>query len=443
MTTPFLDTIPTCSRTAAAFLSRFEQATPAEVSQVAERFADMTQDELALFEHHVLPQCFDEKLLSLLCESPELMANTSFHRLSCMFTELFKKQNSLMLEQDVYDRLTASLIGLYPNSRRMNFLQALGGIVSREDVVGHPHKPGNLFDAALAKHIEKAPSRDFADYSRAMDSLRDVELPKTLTVFLRHLLANDERSHILTYVSELFHNNNLHESYIEVFKQELGSEAFINICVRANDMQECLPSVLKVIPLAGESAFHHRQFLGGLRNVFNRNLQPHYLQSYISMPIDEQKKLPILSEFVMENLKPLLGDGLKKERLQYTLGYARLAASNNLGVRALECVFEGLRAPMSWNMNNALGMTLTEMVNKLTEKAHADFPDPKFYDMWTLLPQVVEAIGLETLHKVAPAIDYRFIQHFMANSETPMSKTQIMKLFPHTKGPILEDELGL
>jgi hypothetical protein len=442
MTTPFLDTIPTCSRTAAAFISRFEQATPAEVSQVAERIADMTQSELTLFDYHVLPQCFDERLLTLLCESPEVMENTSFLRLSGVFSELFKKQNSLMLEQDVYDRLTASLIDLYPNTRRMNFLQAIGGIVIREGVASHSHKPGPLFDAALARHIEKAPSHDFADYCRAMDSLRDVELPKTLAIFLRQLLANDERIHIITYVSELFQNNNLHESYIEVFKQELGADAFINICVKANDMQGCLPSVLKVIPLAGESAFHHREFIGGLRSYFNRNLPSYYLQEFVEQGMDE-KKLPILSEFILENLKPLLGDWLKKEKLQYTIGYARLAANNNHGVQALECVFEGLRAPLSWNMNSALGMTLTEMVNKLTDKALDDFPEPKFYDMWALLPKVVEAIGFETLHRVAPTIDYRFIQHFMANIETPMSKTQIMKLFPHTKGPILEDELGL
>lgn len=447
MTTPLLDTIPTCSRTAAQFLSRFEQATATEINQVAQRVAGMTQDELALFDYHVLPLCFDEKLLSLLCETPELMANTSFSRLSGMFSELVKKESNLLLEPASFERLAASLIDLYPNRRRMNFLEALGGIISRDCVLGHPYKPGSLFDAALARHIEEAPSRNFASCVKAMDSLRDVELPQTLAVFLRHLLAKDERSMIITYVSELFQGNNLHESYIEVFKQELGADAFIQLCVKANDMQGCLPSVLKVIPLSGESAFHHREFLGGLREPFNRNLPPYYLQQFVESDMDEEK-LPILSQFILENLQSLLrleikSTAFKSDELMYAIGFARLATRNDMGAQVLENLLESLRAPLSWNTSGVLDMTLADLVNKLTDKVFEQFPEPKFIHLWDRLHPLVEVVGLEALQKVAPEIDHRFIEHFVNKFETAMTKGQVLRLFPRAKGPMLEDAMGL
>jgi hypothetical protein len=439
MTEPLLHTIPTCTRTAAQFLDRYERATPEEVSQIAERIAGMTENEFALFEHYVIPLCFNESLLELVCASPELVAHTSYLRVSSILIQLYKKQDSLLMEPDVYDRLTASLINLYPNTKRINFLESLHQIVRVSNL--KPHRAGPLLDEALANHAENSPSKNFAGMARAMDNLRDIVLPKTLGVFIRQCLAKDEFGTLNVYVAELFQLNNLHDAYVPVFMNELGRDAFLSMCIEAQHVEPCLASVIKLIPFVGEEAFHDAAFFEAQLKAL-QGAPSHYLKDFLEMNPDQQQ-IPLLTQFVLDNLELMLAKPLGMKAIPHTLGVVQIAVHHGLAEKALSLVFEGLRQPLSFNMNDVSGLNKTEMVNYLTERVFQQYPDMQHKELFGTLHSVIHAVGLETLKKVTPTVDYRFIQHYTQEYESGLSRAQVMKLFPHIKGPVLEDELGL
>jgi hypothetical protein len=440
MNEPLLQTIPTCSKTAAEFLNRYEQASYEEVSQLADRIAGMTQDELALFEYYVIPLSFDEKLLELVCASPELLAHTSYLRISGILTQLYIKQDSLLIEPGVYDHLAASLISLYPNKKNINFLESLHQIVRKSH--NKPHHAGPLLDEALSKHAEKSPSLNFAGMARAMDNLRDIVLPKTLAVFLRQSLANDGMTNIIpVFVSELFRLNNLHDAYIDVFMKELGAQTFIDICIEAQHIEPCLASTLKLIPFAGEAAFHDAAFFEAQLKTM-KGAQSTYLEEFIDLNPDAQQ-IPLLNQFVLENLGLMLESSPGKRLVNNALGVVQVAMRNGHAEQAMSHVLEGLRAPLSFNMNDVSALSRTQLLDHLTSRVSESWADPRHKEIFSFVQSVVAIVGLEVLQKVAPTVDYRFIQEFTQTHETSMTRGQVMKLFPHIKGPVLEDELGL
>jgi hypothetical protein len=63
--------------------------------------------------------------------------------------------------------------------------------------------------------------------------------------------------------------------------------------------------------------------------------------------------------------------------------------------------------------------------------------------MYERLQDIVEVVGLETVKRVIPEVDYRFIQYFMDTRKTDLGPRQVMRMFPQIRGAILEDELGL
>jgi hypothetical protein len=429
----------------ADLLTRLELASPEELAQLAGQIEAFTESELIWFADNVLPFVKDEALLSMVYDSPAVIGKIGASTVISLYAELYVLHQKLMISEAVYQRLAASLISHYPNKRSLNFLKDLQSIVAA-NANGKPipqHNPGSAFDEAMARHMQGAPYRSTEELFKNWDSLRAIELPKTLEVFVRQMLADSEMDQVRNLVIEFYQLDRLPHSYIDVFRRVLGDDVFYGFCAKANATEVCLASAAKIVPLAGEEALHHPEFLNTLKSQMSSPYQSGYIKGFAGIDCDDQT-FPILAAFVLDNLPLVLKDSLTLIRIGTTLPVVRLAHRHGLDDLALECVIESTREKIGRDMLLSVNaMSLTELVDCLTDNNYDPFPDTQLAAVYERLRDVIQVVGLESLRRVTPEVDHRLIQSLMIKSRTDLSRSQVMKLFPHIKGPLLEDELGL
>jgi hypothetical protein len=426
-------------------LCKLEKAGPDEIALLAPQIRALSESELISFANNVLVFTKDESLLSLVYDSPAVICKLGYSTVTKLYSDLYDLYQTSMISPDVYQRLAASLISYYPNHRSLNLLKELQPIVARPaNGKSLPqHNPGPDFDHALSWHLQEAPYRGTEELFKSWDSLKAVELPKTLEVFLQQMLADSQMEQVGNLVIEFFQQDKLPETYIDVFRRILGDDVFFGLCVKANATGDiCLSSTAKIVPLAGEQAFHSPEFLAALKTQISGPYQSSYLKAFSSADCDENT-FPILASFVMDNLQLVLKDSLTLIRLGSTLPVVRLAHRQGLNDEVLQCVIESSRVKIRRELDRANEMSLTELVNHMTWGSFDPLPDTQLAAMCERLKDVIEVVGLETAKKVIPDVDHRFIQSFAESGRTHLSKAQVMRMFPQIKGPTLEDELGL
>ena len=426
-------------------LSKLEQASPEEIALLAVQIEAFSESQLITFANNVLVFTKDENLLALVYDSPVVIGKIGYNTVTKLYGDLYDLYEGSMISPDAYQRLAASLISYYPNTRSLNLLKELQPIVmnSVNDKILPQHNPGAAFDESMAKHVQEAPYRGTEELFKSWDSLRAVELPKTLEVFLRQMLADSEMEQVGNLVIEFFQQDKLPHSYIDVFRRVLGDDVFIGLCVKANESGEvCLASTAKIVALAGEEVFHSPEFLAFLKIQISGPYQSDYLKSFAAFGCDEGT-FSLLASFVLENLQLVLKESLTLKRKATTPAFVKLANRHDLGDYVLECLIESTRVSMGLELDNVSELSLTALVNYMTWGLMQDFPDVLLSNMCERLQDAIEVVGLEAAKKVIPDVDHRFIQHFIENHKTELSRTQVMKMFPQIKGPALEDALGI
>jgi N-acetyl-anhydromuramyl-L-alanine amidase AmpD len=445
MSQPLLLNISSDVNEIADLLTRLELASPEELAQLAGQIEAFTESELIRFVDNVLVFTNDVNLLSMVYDSPAVIGKIGASTVVKLYTDLYMLHQELVISEAVYQRLAASLISHYPNKRNLNLLKDLQPIVAANanGKVPPQHNPGAAFDEAMARQVQSAPYKSTEELFKSWDSLRAFELPKTLEVFVRQMLADSEMEQVRNLVIEFYQLDKLPHSYIDVFRRVLGDDVFIGFCTKANATEVRLASAAKIVPFAGEEVLHTPEFLNTLKSQIASPYQSGYLKGFAGIDCDDQT-FPILAAFVLENLQLVLKESLMLIRLGSTLPVVRLAHRHGLDDRVLECVIESARAKIGKHLlEDVSDMNLTELVDSLTQNAFEPYPEAQLAAMYERLQDVIEVVGLETVKRVTPDVDHRFILYVMDKGRTDLSKAQVLKMFPHIKGPLLEDELGL
>jgi hypothetical protein len=427
-------------------LCQLERASPEEIALLTPQIEAFTESELIRFAENVIDFTKDENLLSMVYESPAVISRIGFSTVTKLYGQLYSLHQASMISPDGYQRLAASLISHYPNKRNLNLLKELQPIIASDDYgrIMPLHNPGAAFDEAMAKHVMDAPCRSTEELFKSWDSLRVVELPKSLEVFVRQMLADSEAEQVSNLVVEFFQQYRLPDSYIDVFRRVLGDDVFFGLCAKANEGSgACLAAAAKIVPLAGEEIFHGPEFLAGIKSQIDGPNPSSYLRKFADFNCDESV-FPILASFVLSNLPLVLKDSLTLLRLGSTMPVVRFAHRQGLGDQVLECAIESARVKICKGLQeDPHGMSLAELVKGLTQSLFDPNPDAQLQAMYERLQDIVEVVGLETVKRVIPDVDYRFIQYFMDTRKTELGPHQMMRMFPQIRGAILEDELGL
>lgn len=446
MSQPLLLNISSDVNEIADLITRLELASSEELAQLADQIEAFSESDLIRFVDNVLVYTMDVNLLSMVYDSPVIIGKIGASTVVKLYTDLYMLHQELVISEAAYQRLAASLITHYPNKRNLNFLKDLHSIVmaNANGKVPPQHNPGAAFDQAMARQVEGAPYKSTEELFKSWDSLRAVELPKTLEVFVRQMLADSDVDQVRNLVIEFYQLDKLPDSYIDVFRRVLGDDVFFELCFQANSRGDiCLSSAAKIVPLAGEKVFHNNEFFSSLKDQIEGPYQSRYIKAFANIDCDDQA-FPILAGFVLDNLRLVLKDSLMLTRLDTTLPVVRLAHRHGLSDHALECVIESARIKIGRELqDNSIAMSLTELIDSLTQNSFELYPEAQLAAMYERLRDVIEVVGLECLKRVIPEVDHRLVQSLMGRGRTDLSRSQVMKLFPQIKGPVLEDELGL
>lgn len=441
-----LTTIPLSRPEAAHFFSAFAGANEQQLSQVQRLLDALPAEMAAVMVDEVMPICFDERFLLMVCESNKFSMKLTTPHVASLLRNLISKAQSLLIDEDLHERLVSALVRGFGGADKDSLLPHIPGVIGVGLPDDHQVVLGRTFDEALSAHVRNTPYRSRDEIRLSWKALQAHELPLTLQTFSTQLIAGGDYGYIEIYINDAFRSDSFPDSYINLFRKTLGDDVVISLCAEAHRVFDVrFNSVQKIMTWAGEEPFHTERFLTSLqKGLRGRGAgRTTYLDGFAIAGADEGR-FPILSSFVLQNMKSILREPRELTEIKYIVPVMGLAARSGKGSQALKLMMDGMmRRNLSTFIDGLDDAKPDEVVRHMIQAVEGAMPKASVMAHWSLLLKSVEALGLETLRKVIPDVDGQFIQKFLESKETPLPKGEVLKMFPQAKRLVLESDLGL
>ena len=398
--------------------------------------------QLNAFLTNILSRTNDEDILKLVYQSPIVVRSMNYDLVTTHFDHIYKIANAGLISQEFFEDCASSLIENYDSRRGLNLLASFSKILKAAGSGSTPSThdlKSDSIDKAMASHLSKVLPLLYDNniFLRASDSLHRLDLPASLGVMLKHRMeAGDEKS-AAGLVSELFSRDRLSDGAIAVIRRELGDEAFLDCCAPYCLSDKGFFSVLKLAPIFGEEVFHTPQLLGRVRWRKDDLVYPDYIKHFHKIGFDE-KRMPLLADHLLSNL------GLAMRFQKNIAGFstapdvAKLAKRVGREVEAMAAFIEGQR-DLSRLPANATSAQI--LVGIDVHPSHPDYGNHGWVN--AALLDVIDATGLEALQAVAPDCPGKLIAQYLEAKGSDRSRREVFKLFPQSKGYVLENDLGM
>lgn len=443
---PQLTKIPLTRREMAEFQTAFSRATEVEIGCV-QRLLDAMPDEcLSRMAKEALPVCYHEGFLSMVYASKAIGSNASIGAVVDLLSDITHKRNSLLIEPDVHSALVTSLIRGYGGAGKASLLPHLDLALKLNSSDAQIPGLGEAIDQALSEHVRRTPCQENHVAKDSWRSLRLLELPKALEAFTIQMIADGRYESVQSFIVDAFRSNTLGNAYLETFRRMLGDDVVSHICISTHDVFECsFEAVSKITPWAGEDRFHTDKFLAAVKKDLvakNRSCSP-YINGFAFAGADEAAN-PILARFVMTNLKSILREPKEVTEIRCVVSLIAMATRCGKGKEALKHLITGaVTRTVALQVDGIYGAPMTPIVGLLEELVASDFPHPKVMAQRSLLLKATSVVGLETLKEVMPNVPASFIVALLEKCTADLSKSAVLKLFPHAKAKVLESDLGM
>jgi hypothetical protein len=429
------------------FIRDFERATDRERLAVAMQVRDFTPDQLHDFCAYILPLTDNEELFSMVLLDPSAVEKMTFENLKDCFQVLFNQKIRDRIRPEFFSQCAASLATHFNPGLNLNLLSELNKVIyafrpSSEFFMGFSD---SSFDRAVAANFEGILQNDLGhdDLAHYVSSLSRLAFPITLEVLLNNRKAAGAEEMLTRAVDLLFLKNKLGNGYIDVCRRVLGDEQFVTICKQEletvfNHSQTdtaCIQSVAKLSAIFGEESFHSQEFFESLFPENRPGHIPPYIRHFNTVGFD-QIELPLLKNFIANNLDRLVFFDPYKYEWEFTLGVFGLAHETGKGAKALSLLLERMGYLIG---GEAFDDPPSVLINGL--KDAPEMSERRRANL--LLQEVVSILGLKTLHEVVPDVGQAFLGEVLENKKSSMSHVEIARLFPQMKSYLLEDSLGL
>jgi hypothetical protein len=344
-----------------------------------------------------------------------------------------------------YEACAANLVRSYDTENwRLNLLPELSSVIfsprGKPDAI-HTF-PGTEFDQAMAKHLSEVLPFGHSErtFTECKKSLWRVELPMSLGVLLQDRVNAGAPEVAAKLVSELVILDKLTDKYLPVCRQVLGDGLFLQACAPAIAQGDGIRSVSKLAPIFGEEVFHSTEFFRAVRWNNDGGELPGYLDRFRKIGFDETK-LPLLAGYLMDNLKLATRTGYAAKGLEFIIDIAKLGVRLGRGPEVLAAFVTNLREVT--NRDDKSTVAPAAQINELFRlKSESSMATSKIRAFLYLL-DVIEIVGLEALHELAPTVDGKVIGEFLDRNKTDLGERKIMAMFPQSKGHLLDQALGL
>lgn len=435
--------LPSNSIEANRFLESLRLRGQEGLDTLRDEISGFTDTELSQFLEHVLIQTFDENVMAMVYQTAPTIDKMSFGLVTDHFQHLYKSANSGLISQEFFEECAACLIKYYHSSRGLNLLADLSKIIEPNDKKSYQANDliTDKIDLAMVGHLKKSLPIMFSNniFLRASDTLRRVDLPESLRVMVRHRLDDNDHDSAIKLTGELFHSNRLSDRYIEVLRQEMGDELFLQGCIPYALGSNGLHSIAKLAPIFGEETFHTKDFLDKVYWSKKDVRTPHHIQKFHEIGFDEQR-LPLLAAHVEKNLA--LAMRFKSQvikGLSIIPNTASLASRLGKGREALKAFLEGQK---ELSVGEREGSYADIIAGLDIGVNHPEYTMAHSISK-TVLLDVVDAVGIEVLHEIVPDASGEFVSQYLAAKGPEISRKEVFRLFPQAKARVLENDLGM
>ena len=432
--------VPNNVTDAQKFLRQLEDSGEEGLSVAAKEISQFHRKQVEDLLDHVLRFVRDERVLSLVYHNPGALLDMNHVLFLRLFNFIHERHLKNQIDHVFYESCAASLIRAYDIADRpVNLLAEMSQIynASRTSPEILHTFPGTKFDEAMARHVTKVMTDDTRTLRAAQNTLLKMELPATLQALLENRIDAGQMAKVAVYLPEFFCQNKLTDKYLDVFRNVLGDDHVIQLCTPYITHNQGIHSVVKLSAIFGEDKFHTPNFLKSLKWEGNDGVLPHYLTGFLLLDLDETK-LPILADYLMANLQRATRVSKSKAGIGYVAEIAKLAIRLGRGPEVLEALVGNLRELTDLGQSSP-----GEVINELVRVKSMPSLASSTRRVLTLLMDVVEIVGLQALHDLAPDVGSKVIGEFLDSNKSDLSEKQIIALFPQAKAHILGQALGL
>lgn len=437
--------IPTGDHDAEEFVRRVSSLSDVELKNLGLEIDVLDGIHLDKFCHDVLPKVTNLDVISLVYFSSSAISNMNYW-LACDLLELLQKLfESKVVGQDFFESAASSLIGQVKVTSGRTFLPCISYIFRPKESLGEItfHPIAEELDEALANNISITMSDgelSLDDFEKTCSAFRRAALPKSFSALIKGKMEAGYSGDVIAIVKDMFMRNCLQPDYIKSARNILGDCNFVQLCLESLDGGRAIESVVKLSEIMGEATFHTPEVLVSLAWGHENESPPEYIKQFRTIGFCESK-LPILAGFVCDNIdKSTFLTGKNTEQIGFVIDVIRLAVRMGRSSEALLSLVRNTQKSCGLDDDLSPASAINSIVELKQSKAYKSLPVIRSH---SVLVSAVEILGIHELHNLAPEAPASLVIDVVAGGKIHLSSRQLSKMFPHAKGMLLENDLGM
>jgi hypothetical protein len=418
-----------------SFMASLSKAGPDDLVLLRREISTLAADQIQNFCKAIVPKIESESQLELIFHSSEVIKKMDSATILQAFKDLYSKKYRCIITKDFFEKSLETLANSFRNS-----IILVGKFLNDHHVRGDAAEwIKNLdMDGAFARQLNEliaSGSITHSDYFDIRVSLKRLELPATLGVYIQSKLENGCVDEVVSHLQEMMENDLFSVKYQSIIRQTVDEDLLLSACRSASGSDLTLKSVKRLSKAYGEAAFHHKEFFQNLGWRRRGELPPH-IEAFRNVNYDEST-FPALAEFVTSDMRRGLAS-VKHDfsNAHYAVSFCALAGRMGKGKLALHAVAHRLINVASDD----------RQPSRIFDALRAVQPGSTAIDSvraYNMLINVIAELGLETLKQVAPDVGGGVVADAVSNMKVKPNSREVIRMFPQAKAAVLENDLGM
>jgi hypothetical protein len=428
-------TFPLGGKNSLNLIAKMESASGEKLDGLRGELSELTGEKLSILAYELLGQKQSSVVLTLIVEAIGSHHGMSQYERADIFKHIFKQYDNETIDSNKFNYLIDRFFSNMPPTPELTFSVIWEAYSTTSQELREKIKTlhAGVIDEVMHGSISRL-SAGF-DYgkiiSKATNVLSVINLPKTLRLLCDKYTARGEEPLKIYLLSEMFSRNALSMGYLEAFKSSLDIDVICETCAIQNSKNISLFSAYNFIEEFGESALFTKKVFDDHLASMNDGILPYYfhVMSYEGYDPD---RLTVLSDFVLNNAGTVYEVFTEDTSIEVKYGLLKIASAKHRVSDVLPFEIAHLRKMGRLPEGNfTFQQTLLELEANKT---------PHYWDAI----RDIDAIGLIQSEPFLKGISRKVLKDILETVDLPkLDRKELFKIYPLSKGVLLEDELGL
>jgi hypothetical protein len=235
-------------------------------------------------------------------------------------------------------------------------------------------------------------------------------------------------------LENIFTRNALTKEYLDVLMAHFDVDVFCGVCERSVTRNFPIQSINLFVQEFGESTLFSEARLKSYSDNLAHKLLPHWINDLLLDEFDT-KKIPLLSAFIMDNVGAIYNSFVDGSSVNFRYGLLKLFSDNDRVGEIISHEVRRLRSleylPQIKNDTSAYAETIDELRRSQSFHYKSAIEGIVHIGLLNAVPHL-QGVALPVLKDILNAVDLSGID-----------KRELFKVYPASKGLLLEQSLGL